>query len=471
MRFGLVWKVWLVFAAACLGADGLVAQVARYELGLRLRAFERQLDAITEPERREAAFAELDKAVQAFFRLDTRSVAKAIDAADRALSGRDWSVAEQYAHSLQWELGKRLVSVGEASLPGKLRLAYEIDDDDFEPEGWSLVVEVPGAAKPVVIAVDELPQDVTIPLAGLQSGDHALRWSLRAEGRTLLAREQALSVVPDLQERMAKLLSVQKALKERDDVSIESKTFPALVRMLQGMQRRRAAETILPGAELMKEAEALADWLSGPVNGPHYGMPGSFRLRIPTDKGTTSVRLFVPESTGDVPLVVALHGAGGSENLFFDGYGDGRVVALAKERKWMVVAPRLAIGTVDCAALVEALAERFPVDRQRVVLVGHSMGAMQAVANACRTPDRYRAVAALGGSGRVRRSEALQKLRFFVGVGSKDFALGGAKGLQRALQGAGVASDYREYPGVEHLAIVQLALDDVFAFFDKVLDR
>ena len=167
--------------------------------------------------------------------------------------------------------------------------------------------------------------------------------------------------------------------------------------------------------------------------------------------------------------MVALHGAGGSENLFFDGYGDGRVVRLGAERNWLVVAPRLTLGSLDVAELVRALAERFPIDAQQVMVVGHSMGAMQAVANAARTPEKFRAVAALGGGGRVRASRALQQLPFFVGVGSKDFALAGAKALHQALVSADVASTLREYAGVEHLAIVQLALDDVFGFFDVVI--
>ena len=473
MRFRSGWKLWTFLVAACFATGCLAAQVQRYELGLRLRAFERRLDSVTDKARRVAAFAALDRAVQAFFRLDTKAVAKAIDAADCALSGRDWSVAEQYAHSLQWQLDARLVAVGQPAVVGKLSLAYRIDDEDFEPAGWSLVVRMPGVEKPAVIALEELPQTVSIPLAAVPLGDHMLKWSLKNGEQVLLERAQALSVVADLSDRMASLVEAQKLAKAREHASIESKTLPALVRMLQGMQRRRAAETILPGAEILAEAEALAAWLSGPVNGAFYGghRPGSFRLRIPVGQRTSSVRLFVPEVADKAPLVLALHGAGGSENLFFDGYGDGRVVALGAERKWLVVAPRLTMGSLDCAALVDALASRFPIDTKRVLMVGHSMGAMQAIANAGRSPERYQAVAALGGGGRVRRSEALKKLRFFVGVGTKDFARGSASGLHRSLEAAGAASTFREYPEVEHLAIVQLALADVFRFFDQALAR
>ena len=78
----LAWRRAAVAAAAAAAVLGLgrtaAAQVDRYELGLRLRAFERRLEATPDPVRRRAAYGELDRAVQAFFRLDTTTVAKAM---------------------------------------------------------------------------------------------------------------------------------------------------------------------------------------------------------------------------------------------------------------------------------------------------------------------------------------------------------------------------------------------------------
>jgi hypothetical protein len=74
----------------------------------------------------------------------------------------------------------------------------------------------------------------------------------------------------------------------------------------------------------------------------------------------------------------------------------------------------------------------------------------------------------VGGGGAVRNvTEALQKLPFFIGIGTEDFALRGAKALHDALQKAEVKTiRYREYADIEHLTIVQVALQEVFAFFD-----
>jgi len=450
---------------------GASAQVDRYELGLRLRAFERHIDAVTSVELRVAAFADLNRAVQAFFRLDTSAVATAIDAADAALGAEPLSVDQRHVQSLQLALAQRLLTVGEGEVAADLSQAYRIDDEEQSFEGCSLVLRAPGWAQPLIIPISELPQSIALPLKDVPAGDHLLQWQVVKSDEVLTSREQGLSVAADLDARLARLGAAVKQAEALEPATIESKTLPALVGMLQGMQRRRPAETILPGWQILAEAEALADYLAKPSELPFYGAhrPGSFRLRIPVAGSTMAVRLFVPKVSAPAPLVMALHGMGGSENLFFDGYGDGRVVVLGAKRDWLVVAPRLTFGNLDCAALVDAVAARFPVDRQRVAVVGHSMGAMQAVANAIRNPDRYRAVAALGGGGRVRRTAGLAQLPFFVGVGTKDFALAQANALHRALLAADAPSRLHEYADVEHLAIVQVALADVFRFFDEAL--
>ena len=100
------------------------------------------------------------------------------------------------------------------------------------------------------------------------------------------------------------------------------------------------------------------------------------------------------------------------------------------------------------------------------------MGAAQAVAAAVRRPERLAAVAALGGGGSFRAGERVKDVAFFVGCGDQDFLLGGARNLRQALQKGGVKKVvYRQYEDVEHLAVVQLALDHVFAFFEENLHR
>ena len=224
-------SIWLAVGLLLVGC--VTAQVERYELGLRLRAFERHLDAVRDEPRRAAAFVELNRAVQAFFRLDTGAVAKAIDVAGSALAGQPRSVAEQYAASLQWSLDDRMVAAGDGSLEGRVSLAYRIDDEDYEPTNLQLAVLVPAAAHAkgmqlVVMPLSELPMTTSLPLSGLLVGDHVLTWTILAGEEVLVRREQALSVVEDLDARLEALAISAKEQRSQVPATVESQTLAAL---------------------------------------------------------------------------------------------------------------------------------------------------------------------------------------------------------------------------------------------------
>ncbi|MBM3974738.1 MAG: hypothetical protein FJ301_11625 [Planctomycetes bacterium] len=464
----------LATAVATLASAGaLTAQIDRYELGLRLRAFERRLAATADAERRSQAYGELDRAVQAFFRMDTTTVAKCIAAADRAL-GAPATPAHRFAERLQLVCEMRLCDPAAGPVALRLVDAYGVAAAAEAPGDLVLTVRLDGDAKDRLrVPVAQLPLTVALDVADVTVGDLALTWTVQAGDATLVTRTQGLSLATELGKRVA---AIEAAAGERDRApgSLEVGTLDLLAGLVAGMTRARAEETVLPGAALLAEAEALATAVA--ADKPLYGAAttGQRWLRVPTGKSATVVRVQAPAPANDggkQPLVLALHGAGGSENLFFDGYGDGAVATLAAARGWFVAAPRLGMlgGGADLPALIDALAARFPIDTARVVAVGHSMGAGAALSAAGRAPTRYRAVAALGGGGGVPKNAAARELPFFVGIGERDFARGGALALHDGLRGAGIPSTLREYPAVEHLAIVQIALPDVFAFFDAAL--
>ncbi|MEC8652168.1 MAG: dienelactone hydrolase family protein [Planctomycetota bacterium] len=477
-----------VACASLLVAGALDAQGDRHEIGLRLRTFERALEAEADPARRDAAFVELERAVQAFFGLDMKRVASSIDAASLALAGRAAAPVEQYARSLQLRLGARLVDAAGGVLTLEVRQLFAVDDQpDPPPEltvAWRTHADGAWARRPL----GELPASFEVELGAMPPGDHALRWTLSDGDEVFVDRQLAFGAAADLEARLDAVRAAAATAKGLAPKSIESLTVGALWSLLRTTQRRTPYETELAGCALLAEAERLMAWVADPSGEPLYrsGRPGSFRVRVPVGGRAISCRLFVPDVGGasdvrdasDVgnapnvaaasrPLVVALHGAGGSENLFFDGYGDGLCVALAKRRGWFVVAPRNGMGFVDCAALVDELAGRYAIDRGKVFMVGHSMGAMQAMSNASRAPRRYAAVAPIAGGGRVAASAALAEVPFFVSAGARDFGKGGAQRLHAALEAAGASARWRLYPSVEHLAVVQVALRDVFAFFDE----
>jgi pimeloyl-ACP methyl ester carboxylesterase len=257
----------------------------------------------------------------------------------------------------------------------------------------------------------------------------------------------------------------------------DRETARALLTLLDKFAEGATLETDYPLSVLLKEAEAITAAQGAGQTYFDRSRTGQHWLTVALPGGGKAVaRVQVPEEAvkgTKMPLVLALHGAGGSENLFFDAYGVGAIKRYCAERGWMLVAPRSnGMGGGQTEQLVDELARVYPIDRKKVLVVGHSMGAMQAVGMASRSPERYAAVAALGGGGMVQATPALSAVPFYVGVGTDDFALAGARGLHEALKRADVRSvSYHEFEAVEHLAIVQAALPEVFAFFDKVLGR
>jgi len=228
----------------------------------------------------------------------------------------------------------------------------------------------------------------------------------------------------------------------------------------------------LPGTAILAEAEALAAAVASGKPSDQLARPGQHWIAVRSPTRSQVARLAIPngaKADERLAVVVALHGAGGSENMFFDAYGHGALVQACVERGWFVIAPRCGLlGGVDLPALLAAMATRWPIDHQRLVLVGHSMGAMQAVAAAVAPGANDRAIAALGGGGRFP-ADARLSLPSFVGIGSRDFARGNALQLHAALQRAGSKDDLREYGGVEHLKILPIATPDVLDFFAAAL--
>jgi predicted esterase len=119
------------------------------------------------------------------------------------------------------------------------------------------------------------------------------------------------------------------------------------------------------------------------------------------------IRQYVPEGPGPFPLVLAFHGAGGDENLFFDGYGGGKLLEIARERRIAVVCPPTIPFGVSPNVLVKFLEELrsdINFDADRVGLLGHSLGAATASRLAVLRPELMTGVVCIAGFADLARS-------------------------------------------------------------------
>lgn len=446
------------------------AQSERYELGRRLREFERAWDA-ADAAGRKRSVDPLERAVGAFFSFRLGEAGKALDEARFAARSDEAATAERlWATSLFVRPESRLIDADE--VPLAIDAFYKTERPEIEAAIEVSVFDDGGKQLcSQRLDLDALPAEARLNLDGVPPGDHELRWRVLRGEDTLAEGRIGLSRVHDAQSRLAALRKIASGW-ERNEDDLDRASVRGLLDSLDSLWDKETLETDLPAARLSAEAEAAVESIA--AGRPYYtaDRPGSFWLRAPVSRSGSPLRVFVPEvasAESPLPLVVALHGAGGSENMFFDGYGDGAIVRLCRERGWMLVATRGGFfGAPPVVAIVDELAKRYHIDAKRVFLVGHSMGAQQAARIASESPQGIAGVAALGGGGSVRRSEDLQRLPFFIAAGSRDFGLRGAKSLHAALRRAGVEqAEFREYPDVEHLVIVQAALPDVFGFFDE----
>jgi predicted esterase len=444
----------------------------RYELGQRLKRFETAWEKHGSGEASRLALKHLEKLTAQFLSFQWSEAGRTLDRAGFELvSENEPGVARQWTWSLYAVPETRLVDGSAKELSVTIKPLYTVKGDvpkNLDVQLWFNDKQI------TKLNPKEFPHTVKVPLPPLgdfKGLDRKLNFMVESN-KEMRHTAIVISQVADLNTRLAALKKAVAGLEAID--SLEKATARDRSELLADLAKGVAPETDLPAANLLANAEEM-------LNGkPFYTIAksGQFWLSVPTGaKKTTPIRLFVPrrlEEKNPVPVVVALHGAGGSENLFFEGYGNGRIVTECRKRGWILVSPRSGLVFTSAPPVMEILdqlAKRYPIDMKRVFVVGHSMGAIQTIELVQKHPGKFAAVAALGGGGTVRDAKAFSDLPLFIGVGEKDeIALTLTRGLKKSLGGAKKLT-YKEYPNLEHMVIVREALPDVFALFDRVADE
>ncbi len=484
-------------------------QGLRYELGTRLRAFERQFETLNTPQQRGVALPDLTSAVNSFFSLQLQSAAKQLDQARVAITPAPHQELLRKTINLQLIAPNRIIDKKSSSTNYELKKFYGDENWDSLTWNWFLypTIQLPAtdriaepqnelagarsSGQPMTAKAvrSELPmltgtkqaldsattRTITITPQDLTSGDyHLVVRVYDAENLSIELLHCLISIVDQPQQRIEKLKQQLLELPPQVDKT-QKASLRFNLQMVAQRWQKQSQEMDLPANRILNECERMMASLVSGQKGYVDRRPAEVWLSIVTAGGEVPVRMAIPAPAENevprkpLPLVLALHGAGGSENMFFDGYGDGKVVRMALERGWLIAAPRVGSGgrSSDLDELIEELDRIYPVDRERVMLVGHSMGAGQAIAFVAGAQKKPIAVAALGGGNRVRDVEPFRGINYLIAAGAEDFGRRGAVAFYESLQKAGIECEYREWESVEHLAIVQVALEDVFQFFDQ----
>ena len=118
------------------------------------------------------------------------------------------------------------------------------------------------------------------------------------------------------------------------------------------------------------------------------------------------MRVIAPRAarTRTVGVLIALHGAGGDENMFANGYGHGIAARLAQDHDLLFVSPATTpfmASAVQFDSLMAVLQREYQLDLSRVYIIGHSMGAGAASRLAQARPQALAAVVCLAGGSAV----------------------------------------------------------------------
>jgi predicted esterase len=313
------------------------------------------------------------------------------------------------------------------------------------------------------IPINSLPSSEIIDLEKIKHGDYYLKSDILIDDKVLSSSKLIISISDNLEERLKRLEEAAKNLNE----DWKKETVIEYLKILQRLKRGETLETDFRANELLKKAEIIAF------------KPAGFQIKsgliaIPLKDGVQVSRILLPENyteTKSFPLVIALHGAGGSENLFFESYGNGKIVRLCQKRGWILVASRnFGFKATKMEEFIDALSKIYKIDKNKVFLIGHSLGSIQALAIASEKPELFKAIALISAGGSFKNNEQLKELPIFIATGTADFSFRSSKNLEEKMVQAGFKKvKFVAYEDVEHLTAVQFSLDEIFSFFDDLV--
>lgn len=452
------------------GAPDARVDALRYELLSRLRELDRARLQIPGA-RRSRSLADLALLAELkFAEGDLAAACLALDSAHSEVPKWPGISIRGYPDGFGIELGPRLRDDRERSLEltwfrlsgthngdawwPQLRPSHHEDDEDF------------------LSFLNGRPADWSADVAPEVSGDVNCKVTLFDGDFRQFERELVMSFVERRDERLAALAKAVASMPDSAP-ALERSSAQRLLGLLQALADGAGVLHDYPGARLLAEAEQVA---AAAATGERWYGPerdGEFFLALPIGSRALATRVFAPPGMSmdsPTPLVLALHGRVFDEDTWFDGYGDGQAKTMCAERGWMLAAPRCA-GDEDAAtldAIIEALAERYPIDREHIFVIGHSRGGASILEALSQAPRRYRGVATIGAALELAAAARLASAPLFLAAGERDFAREGVEAFHKALLAAGTkASALHIYPFAGHWFAVADALPDVFAWFDE----
>lgn len=498
----------LVLTAALAG-DAVFAQALPNLSSLRVRYNTRKATVKPEGELK-IKIDEIDKAIAEASRLGRLGEVRRLYAKGTTLlAGREWDDAAEFNAALAIRTDRVLV---DSSQPYRVRLeqifapAIELNRSLVATASVRLRTgveeETPsaaGAAAPIALGtfegvnrdLRESPFPLDLDLSQLADGAYTLAVQVRDQDRPLATATLNIAVLKGLDARLRALDGV--AAKAPASVQADLRYPADYVRKIN--QGTIGIGTFDLSADLAA-AEATAAAVTKSKRDPFAGRTGDFERHylLAGANEIMPYRVYVPKSydgTRAYPLIIALHGLGGTEDGMLDRY-EKQMPTLAEARGYIVASPlgfrvdgfygsgvaasadpreRRAreLSEKDVMEVLSRMRTDYKVDESRIYLMGHSMGAIGTWAIAAKYPDVWAAIAPFAGMGSPASAERMRAIPQFVVHGDADptVSVNGSRTMVEAMKKLGMDVTYVEVPGGTHSDVVAPNIKSMFDYFDQ----
>ncbi|MGP1346185.1 MAG: serine aminopeptidase domain-containing protein [Phycisphaerales bacterium] len=203
---------------------------------------------------------------------------------------------------------------------------------------------------------------------------------------------------------------------------------------------------------------------------PFRNRSGDHALAAHHHTGDLPLRFYAPpdphpgnEPAAPRPLLIAFHGAGVDEHLWFQGYGGGRLRDLAQQHGFILVAPRAYTFMTDVTrldALIDAVETWHDIDRSRIYILGHSMGGVLATAIAQARHSTIAAAVCIAGARWINTNAPIAPTRYYAPQLDPIVPPARVATPAAAAIDAGMPVQIIELPHQGHTLVVPAVLDD-----------
>lgn len=450
-------------AGAAPVAKAAVPRARRADLGRSYLLLERSLDGRNlTPERRAEFNRRVDRVAGLFFANRFADAMRLIAEVVAEIEGLDAEATRAFvAANLHRAIVDPPITLATANDPPRLRLE-PLASGLTLPPGATLRIRPP-AGEPTIVGIGAMP----ISLPDRPLGRHEIELVV-GEGVPpvpvgsfqVVARDPE-GVAGELTDR----LDAVPGAHPQDVAAMRSR----IAVLTDAPSAARSVEFLSDQAQLAAACERdLAALEAG--TSPFIGRREEHWRTISADAVSIPVRVIAPPGER-LPLVIALHGAGGDENMFFSGYGNGALARLALEKGFVAVTPftpTFIASPLFLDAIVEEIARCYSIDRGRVLLLGHSLGAGATGSITALRPAVPAAIACLAGPTPVpvKPLEAGAWPPILACIAELDGVIPAAS-IRRGIEAGrmrGAEITERSYPAEGHTLVVGNCLPEVIDF-------